>query len=97
LPTGLTLSSAGVLSGTPTASGTYTFTVTATSVTYSTCSASLTYNVTMNCPTITVAPATLPNLVANAIYSTNTSATVSPVGLSGLTFSISSGDRKSVV
>ena len=30
LPTGLTLSSAGVLSGTPTAAGSYTFTVTAT-------------------------------------------------------------------
>jgi hypothetical protein len=30
LPTGLTLSSAGLLSGTPTAAGTYTFTVTAT-------------------------------------------------------------------
>ena len=52
LPPGLGLSSAGVLAGTPTVSGIYTFTVTATDT--NGCTGSQAYNVTMICPTLTL-------------------------------------------
>jgi len=52
LPTGLNLSSAGVLSGTPTVAGIYTFTVTATDT--KGCTGSQAYRVTMTCPTLTL-------------------------------------------
>jgi hypothetical protein len=54
LPSGLTLSAAGVLSGTPTATGTFTFTITATG--FGTCSGSRTYTLTVaaGCTTITL-------------------------------------------
>lgn len=59
LPAGLTLSSAGVLSGTPTASGTFSFTVTGTN-TVTGCSGSRAYTLTINCPAsnVTLAPFT---------------------------------------
>ncbi len=67
LPAGLSLSSAGVLSGVPTASGVFSFTVTATD------SASQTgrqaYTVTVAPPTISLAPASLPNASAGSAYS----------------------------
>jgi hypothetical protein len=55
LPTGLTLNSAGVLSGTPMVNGTYTFTVTATdaSATPGPYSGSRSYSLTIAAPTIT--------------------------------------------
>ena len=52
LPTGLSFSSAGVLSGTPTVSGLYTFTVTATDT--KGCTGSQAYSVTTTCPTLTL-------------------------------------------
>ena len=52
LPTGLSFSSAGVLSGTPTVSGLYTFTVTATDT--NGCTGSQAYSVTVSCPTLTL-------------------------------------------
>src|SRR5437868_912263 len=59
-PTGLSLnSSTGVLSGTPTASGTSNFDITATDT--SGCAIAQSYSLTMSCPTIAVIPATLPN------------------------------------
>ncbi len=64
LPAGLTLSSAGVLSGTPTASGTFTFTVTATDSSTGTgapFSAVDSYTLTVNASTITLAPTSLPS------------------------------------
>ncbi len=67
LPTGLSLSSAGVLSGMPTAAGTYTFTITATDT--NGCKGSQAYSLTMTCPTITLSPATLPMPSAGAYYS----------------------------
>lgn len=57
LPTGLGLSSAGVLSGMPTAAGTFAFTVTATDT--DGCTGTQSYSLTMTCPTITLSPATL--------------------------------------
>lgn len=69
LPVGLTLSSHGVLSGTPTASGTSSFTVTATDDTG--CTGSKAYTVIINpsgCPTIEVGPATLPAGTVGVTY-----------------------------
>jgi len=62
LPTGLALSNTGVLSGTPTLAGTYSFTVTATDI--SSDIANQSYMVTIN-PVVTIAPTTLPNWTVN--------------------------------
>ncbi len=86
LPTGLTLSSAGVLSGTTTASGTFTFTVTTTD---SSCPASQTYTVSVACQTITLGA--LPNGVVGARY--NQTIAVSPAWT--YSFSILSGSLPS--
>jgi PKD repeat protein len=48
LPAGMTLTTAGVLSGTPTATGTFNFTVSVTDA--SGCTGSLNYGITVNCP-----------------------------------------------
>ncbi len=61
LPTGLTLSTGGVISGTPTAVGTFPFTVTATDTAGATDSQA--YTVTINPFALT--PTTLPNWTAN--------------------------------
>jgi hypothetical protein len=67
LPTGLSLTSAGTLSGTPTAGGTFNFTVTATDA--GSFTGSRAYTVTVTAPTITVAPASLPAGTVAAAYS----------------------------
>ena len=71
LPAGLTLTSAGVLSGTPTAGGTFSFRVNATDAAPSPgpFSGSQAYSLTIAAPTITVAPASLPNGATNTTYS----------------------------
>ena len=68
LPAGMTLSSAGSLSGTPTAGGTFSFTVTATDANLNTGTQAYTW--TVNAPTIVVLPAagTL-NATSNITYS----------------------------
>lgn len=53
LPSGVTLSNTGVLTGTDTLSGSYTFTVTATDM--NGCSGSKTYTLQANCPTVALA------------------------------------------
>ena len=58
LPPGLTLSAAGVLSGTPTTIGTYNFSVLATDANQ--CQGMRSYTLTVTCPTITLSPATAP-------------------------------------
>jgi len=79
LPTGLTLNSAtGVLSGTPTANGTFNFTVTVTG--FGSCSGNRAYTMTIGsggCPTITL-PNSLPNGSVGTLYSN--SAAASPSG-----------------
>ena len=68
LPTGLTLSSGGVLSGSPTANGSFNFTVTATDA--QTYTGDQTYTLTViAAPTITIAPASLPAANENLAYS----------------------------
>ena len=68
LPPGLTLSSGGVLSGSPTASGSFNFTVTATdAMTYT---ASQSYTLAVGAAsTITIAPSTLPVANQDLAYS----------------------------
>jgi YVTN family beta-propeller protein len=66
LPAGLTLSGAGVLSGTPTAAGSFNFTITATDVNNFT--GSKTYSLMVTAPTITVSPATLTAAAFGSAY-----------------------------
>ncbi|HEX9005557.1 MAG TPA: putative Ig domain-containing protein, partial [Blastocatellia bacterium] len=85
LPAGLTLNSAtGVLSGTPTANGSFTFTVTATG--FGSCAGSRQYTVVIGsggCPTITL-PASLPAGSTGQFY--NSSVAASPSGSYSYTF-----------
>jgi hypothetical protein len=81
LPPGLTLGSAGLLSGTPTAAGAYAFTVTATDQTSA--SGSQTYTVTIN-SAVAITTATLPYAVLGAGYNQTIGATG---GTGSLTFS----------
>ena len=59
MPPGLSLSSGGVISGTPTRSGQYTFEVGLTDA--NGCSASITYTIFVSCPTIGISPSSLPS------------------------------------
>ncbi|MFN7974376.1 MAG: putative Ig domain-containing protein [Acidobacteriota bacterium] len=68
LPPGLALNGAtGVLSGTPTAQGTYNFTIRATDV--NGCFGARAYTLVISCGTITLAPAALPNGTLGVPYS----------------------------
>lgn len=71
LPAGLTLSSTGTLSGTPTAGGIFNFTVTATdsSPAPGPYSGSRSYALTVGAPAISLAPATLPGAMTGTAYS----------------------------
>ena len=72
LPTGLSLSSAGLLSGTPTQSGTFNFSVMASDTTAGAgmpYHGTQAYSLTINGPTITVAPASLNDGTVGDAYS----------------------------
>ncbi|GAB3385469.1 hypothetical protein GCM10027432_18220 [Lysobacter fragariae] len=87
LPTGLTLSAGGALSGTPTASGTFNFTVQATDA--NTCTANRGYTVVIAPPpTITLSPTTLPNGAVASAY--NQTITASG-GTAAYSFAITAG------
>lgn len=68
LPAGMTLNTAGVLSGTPTASGSFNFTVTATDSSGSPASGSRAYTLTVASPTITLPATTLAGGAAGQAY-----------------------------
>lgn len=86
LPTGLSLSSAGSFSGSPSAAGTYAFTVTATDANGYTGSRS--YTLIPVSPTITVTPSTLSAATVYVAYSKSLS---SSGGVSGYTYAVTSG------
>ena len=90
LPAGLTLNaSTGAITGTPTTTGSFNFTITATA---GSCSGSRTYTVAIVCPAITLSPASpLPGGQAGVAYSQAIS--VSPAG--SYTFSLISGSLPS--
>ena len=75
LPPGLTLSAAnGLISGTPTTTGTYSFLVRATA--QNGCTVTRAYTITIDCGTLTLDPATLPSVVIGTSYSQTIRATV---------------------
>ena len=86
LPAGLTLSSAGVLSGTPTAGGSFSFTVTATDANSFT--ASRAYTVTIGAATIALNPATLPGATLATAYSQTLTASG---GIAPYAYAVTSG------
>src|SRR5262249_5228090 len=87
LPTGLTLNTAtGVLSGTPTVTGNYSFTVKAQAA--NGCNATQAYTLTINCPTITINPASLPNGTTGTAYSQTLN--VTPAG-GNYSYAVTSG------
>jgi uncharacterized protein with beta-barrel porin domain len=82
LPAGLSFSSAGVLSGTPTVAGDFSFTVRATDANGFT--GDQAYTLSLAAPTIVVAPPTLPGAIAGTAYSQalDASGGVGPYGYS---------------
>jgi len=77
LPNGMSLSSAGVLSGTPTQAGNFTFTVTATDSTTGPAApypGSRSYTLQIAAPTITISPSAVPNATVDTAYSQTFSA-----------------------
>jgi len=91
LPAGVSLSAGGVLSGTPTAMGTFNFTVTATDSSTGTgapFTASRAYSLTIGLGTVAITPASLPNASQGSAYSQTIGASG---GLSPYAFSITAG------
>src|SRR5262245_34172832 len=86
LPAGLTLSGAGLLSGTPTVSGQFDFTVRATDA--SACFGELAYSLIV-CGTVAVLPATLPDAQEGAPYSQALSGTG---GVAPYAFALTAGE-----
>ncbi|MFV0458314.1 MAG: putative Ig domain-containing protein [Actinomycetales bacterium] len=90
LPTGLTLSAGGTLSGTPTSSGSFTFTLTATDSTTGTGPAfqAAQYTLLVAGPEVTITPDTLPGATAGAAYSQTLTA---GSGTAPYTFAVTGG------
>jgi len=89
LPDGIVLSNEGVLSGTPSGAGSFTFTITATDA--SGCSGEVTYTVVVNplaCGTVLVGPSSLPDPVAGESYQQSLTATG---GAAPYAFALTSG------
>lgn len=86
LPPGISLSSAGAVSGTPTSAGSFNFTVTATDANSQT--GSIAYTVVVAVPVLTLTPATVPGGTANTAYSQTFSTSG---GIAPYTYSLSSG------
>ncbi|MFT4254491.1 MAG: putative Ig domain-containing protein, partial [Caulobacter sp.] len=88
LPPGMSLDSGGVASGTPTATGTYNFTVTATDSSGNSYTGSASYSITVVAPTIVVSPGSLPSGTVAAAYSQTLSASG---GTTPYVFTVDSG------
>lgn len=96
LPPGLTLSSSGSITGTPTATGTFNFTITASDA--SGCSGSQAYSITVSCPTNGASLSAFPVLCANAapyllVEGSPAGGTYSGTGVSGGSFDASNGTQ----
>ena len=89
LPAGLSLgASTGTISGTPTAGSSFSFTVSAQDSASPKNTGSQAYTLTVNAPTITLSPSTLPNGIVGTAYSQTITASG---GTSPYTFSVISG------
>jgi uncharacterized protein YhjY with autotransporter beta-barrel domain len=86
LPPGMTLSAGGALSGTPTSSGTFNFTVTATDPNGQT--GSRAYALVIDVPVLTITPATLPSGIVGVAYSQAVSASG---GVAPYSFAVTAG------
>jgi uncharacterized protein YhjY with autotransporter beta-barrel domain len=86
LPAGLTLSGAGVLSGTPTVAGTFNFTVKVTDAATQTATQALT--LVVQGPAITLGPSSLPGGIAGTAYSQTLTASG---GQAPYTYAVSAG------
>ena len=86
LPTGLSMTSGGVISGTPTSTVSKTFTITSTDA--NGCTGTRSYTVVPACPAITLSPTTLPNGTVNTAY--NQTVTASG-GIPPYTFAVTTG------
>lgn len=96
LPTGLTLSASGTISGTPTATGTFNFTVTVADA--SGCSGSTAYSITIDCPVNGATLSSFPALCDNGplytlIEGSPAGGTYSGTGVSGGAFDPASGSQ----
>ena len=89
LPPGLTLSSGGSLTGTPTNAGTFSLTVTATDT--KGCTIAQAYSATINCPTITLSSTNLPFGISNATYSVVGNTITANGGTAPYTYAVTSG------
>jgi uncharacterized delta-60 repeat protein len=91
LPSGLVLNTTtGVLSGIPSVTGSYTFSIKAAAS--NGCSATQSYTLAVNCPTIAISPNSLPNGTIGTAYSQSLSATPATGSYS---FVVSSGSLPS--
>lgn len=91
LPTGISLAANGSLSGTPTAAGTFNFTVTASDATTGPAApytGSSAYSITIAAPTVTLSPTTLTGGAVGAAYST---AITASGGTAGYAYAVTSG------
>jgi hypothetical protein len=88
LTPGLTLSPAGVITGTPTGAGAWTFTITATDSALTQYNGSAAYTLTVNAPTIIVSPTSLPGATVGAGYSQTISA---GGGTAGYSYAVTAG------
>lgn len=88
LPAGLTLSTAGVLSGRPTAAGTSNFSITATGANGEAATAAYTVTIAPLTP-LTISPASLPNGVVGNAYTSTT--IIAGAGTAPYTFAVTAG------
>jgi len=86
LPNGITLSAGGSLTGTPTVVGNFNFTVKAVDKNY--CTGTQNYSIAINCGSITVGPATLPDGYIGVAYNVQISVTG---GVAPYTYTVTSG------
>lgn len=86
LPAGLTLSASGVLSGVPAAHGTFAFTIRATEP--AGCSGHRDYTLVLDCPTIALTPAYLPD---GAVGDPYTASVLATGGLAPYTYGVTAG------